>query len=82
MLFALTIATSLAGASALPEHLGMHPQGHGAKATLDRAADDDPGATRDSYAELSDRDKEYFRRAPSARSRTSAVAFASPRYTR
>ena len=64
MLFALTIATSLAGASALPEHLGMHPQGHGAKATLDRAADDDPGATRDSYAELSDRDKEYFRRAP------------------
>ena len=42
----------------------MHPQGHGAKATLDRAADDDPGATRDSYAELSDRDKEYFRRAP------------------
>ena len=61
MLFSLTI---IALASALPEHLGMHPQGHGAKATLDRAADDDPGATRDSYAELSDRDKDYFRRAP------------------
>ena len=39
------------------------PGGHGARASLDRAADADPLATRDSYADLSASHEAHFRRA-------------------
>ena len=60
-LLALACLRGSSLASADP-HLDS-PGGHGARASLDRAADADPLATRDSYADLSASHEAHFRRA-------------------
>ena len=54
------VALCTVAASAQDSAFGVSPHGHAAKAALNSAASKDPLAKRDSYAELSTRDKEYW----------------------
>lgn len=57
-----SVAVFIAAATA-QDAFGSMSHGHAAKAALNSAAVKDPLAKRDSYAELSTRDKEYWVRA-------------------
>ena len=54
------VAVFAVATTSAQDAFGTAPHGHAAKAALNTAAVKDPLAKRDSYADLSNRDKEYW----------------------